>query len=58
MNDAHIIEYYDHLESLDWQYACEDMNRRAGIWEDNGCSSVGTNECYYRSSGEFDECYY
>ena len=34
--DAHVDGYYEYLEAVAWQEACDAMKAAEGAWEDSG----------------------
>lgn len=39
-HNAHVVEYIEFRETMEWNAACEQMMRAEGDWEDKGCRSL------------------
>lgn len=43
LHDAHVTFYYEWLDAMAWNDACEAMRKAEQAWEDNGCAWLGAD---------------
>lgn len=41
-HNAHVAEWEEYRDAMEWNAACEQMMRAEGDWEDNGCRSLSS----------------